>query len=283
LDSISKNGYNVSCIHIDKPYNDLILCDYLAIASDNDPRVYYAAVTSREWVSHNSTRLHFQLDYVLSFWDTIEIGTSFVERMHVTDDWDDGTDQVGMYGGRFTASKYLLPEPVPVNLIERSDLIIQNPLDEDVNKKFVVNKFYTIASSDGSGNFTQPQIKYQCGGVVQGYTYSGSESEINTIISKYVSEQNTMINRFQPLAAYVNAIYYGPEIIDNGSNRPKWGEIKQDIAKFLYFNGLPKIKNAKTLDYIQIAVVGNSGVEIMKPSEYGRNFNVNYYFVGGPD
>src|SRR5699024_8739100 len=63
LDPISKNGYNVSCVHVDKPYNDLILCDYLAIASDNDPRVYYAAVTSREWVSHNSTRLHFQLDY----------------------------------------------------------------------------------------------------------------------------------------------------------------------------------------------------------------------------
>src|SRR5699024_5652403 len=118
IDLGSKNGYNVGCVHLNKKYNDLILCDDISIVSDNDPRVYHARVTNRERVNQKSTRLYFEIDYVLSFWDTIDICTCFVERHHVVDDWDSQTDHNGSISQRYTASKYLLPEPVPVNLIE---------------------------------------------------------------------------------------------------------------------------------------------------------------------
>src|SRR5699024_1786917 len=121
-------------------------------------------VTNREWVSAESCRLYFTLDYVATFWDMIEIGRCFVERTHVLDDWDGGEDEEGNPSQKWTASKYLLPEPVPINLIDRVDLIKNNPLDS-INQELKIyrSKYYLISLSSENGEISTPKIKYQSG------------------------------------------------------------------------------------------------------------------------
>lgn len=93
-DKTSKNAYNTGCVHVASEYDDTIDCDIVAFKnSDISDRWLYGRVTTREYVNPNSTRLYFDLDYWLSYYDLLQPGidSCFVERTHIkqSTDWND--------------------------------------------------------------------------------------------------------------------------------------------------------------------------------------------------
>lgn len=275
-DTMNKNAYNVMCVHIPLAYDELTECDYISFKNANYERWFHAQVVDRELVNQDSTRLYFDIDYVASYWDTIEIGKSFVERTHVGGDFS--FDQT-------TASKYLLPEPFPIEIRHRPELLIEDPfntLNEELH--FTRGKYNLNATIDIDGNINKPEIKFQCGSAITGYLYTGESSDVEQWMSKYVTYTARLINRSDSILNYISSIYICPETVTGEQTQPVIeGEHELGFRHLFNHEALPAIRHAKVYDYFRVKVFSQSGEVLLSPAEYKSTLRYVVYKTGGPD
>lgn len=275
-DSTSKNGYNAACIHIPYNYDEVSVCDYISFQNPSENnRWFHAQVIFREYVNAKSTRLYFAVDYVATYYDTIKTGMSFVERTHVNDDWNT-TD--------FTASKYLLPEPMAADIVLRTELMKFNPLDS-VNKEIDGTdvKFNMLTSVKDDGTMNDPEIQFQAGGSISGYINVGDRDKISEIMAKYVTYSTQLITRKDSLLNYLNAIYVAPTLVsENESDSAETEDIICNFEDVFDFGTMYKPRHAKVYDYIRMRFTTLSGSVILKPSEYTFGVYLRVYKTGSP-
>lgn len=280
-DQLSKNGYNVGCVHVNLPYSTTTDCDYISYKNRIfEDRWFHCQVVNREYVNEDSTRLYFVIDYVASYWDTLDYGTSFVERTHVGDDWKSkGTE---------TASKYLLPEPFSIECRPRPDLLLDEPF-KDINLDLFYDhcKFNLVTTVSDSGEINNPEIFYQSGASISGYLYSGTDAEITEKLKKYVTFSSQLVVRAESILNHVSSIYLCPEsVIGNTTNTPEYTEIDkkfQDIIDYSTKDNQPFVRHAKVLDYFRIRIVCNTSDILLSPAEYGSRLWGNVAKTGGPN
>lgn len=267
----SKHGYNVQCVHVDMAYSDSLLCDYVGYQNSGDNRWMFGIVTSREYVNEKSTRLYFTIDYVASYYDTIKIGKSFVERTHVNDDWVGGA--LGELGETLSANKYFLSEPIGSDAYSRPELIASNPFEAS-NARISPDtaKFNVQSSVSDTGEISKPTINFQSGGAISGYLYTGDQSYVEDIMAKYVTFMTRPIAEYKSVLSYVTSLYYAPEII--ASSRDMKPLTFDDgvflISSYINFNNLPPIKNAKTLGFIKYGVRSANNIMTFEIRETGN-------------
>lgn len=272
-DPTSKNAFNVSAVHIPLPYSTLQECDYISFKASNYDRMFHAQVIEREYVNENSTRLYFALDYVASYFDTIKLGKCLVERTHVGDDFS--ADQT-------TASKYLLPEPIAVEIRHRPELLIADPfisINEELH--FTNTKYNLCTTMSKDGDIDDPKIRFQSGGAMVGYTYTGSQSEIEDMLKVYVTYTSQMINRMDTILNYVNGIYLCPEAVTPETTQPQMDEDEVPFRQMFNHEALPAIRHAKVYDYFRVRVFSNIGDAILSPAEYQSTMRYRIYKTGG--
>ena len=275
VDSQSKHGYNVGCMHLDMPYDATTECDYIMVESSNYPRKIYGQVVEREYVNELSTRIYFVVDYVASYFDTITLGKCLVQRTHVTDDWTGGENS-------FTASKYLLAEPVPVEIRHRPDLLNEETfqfLNDEMQLPVSIYNLITTVGVDG--DISQPKINYQCGGAIVGFLSVSEKENLESILGQYVTYANQLINMGNSLLNYVSSIYVCPVICSLEDPLPI---IQDDEADFKSIVDMSKvnIKHAKTLDYFRLRINANSGSATISFAEYGQTFSYSTIKTGSP-
>ena len=275
-DSTTKNAYNAAAVHVPVPYKQTLSCDYITFYNDIDERYFHAQVVAREYVNEKSTRIYFAVDYVATFWDSIVIGKSFIERTHVTDDWD----------GDFTASKYLLPEPVPIDVFYRSELYGINPLDdlanEDLTNPYGSMKYNMITTVKPDGTINDPKINYQSGGAISGYLNIGEASEIEELMKKYVSYSTSLINRKDSILTYLNNIYVCPGVV--AANAGAVPLYETSLAKFaIMFNlgGVYKPKHAKVYDCLRVRFTTPAGSVTFRPADVPSGLKFGVLKTGG--
>lgn len=272
-DQTTKTAYSPAAVHVNLSYSDVEDCDYLSF--DNGERLYHAQIVTREYVNEKSTRLWFVVDYVATFWDTIEIGQSFIERTHVTDD----------SSGGFTASEYLLPEPVAANLFVRSDAFLANPfygINDELQPDSADLCLITTVSPDGAIN--DPEIRFQSGGAIAGYITVGDESHIQEQLKTYVTYSTSLINRKDTILNYLNNIYYCPSAISTDfSKEPTVSAGNISIFEIVNIAGIYKPKHAKVYDYIRVRFFTLNGSVTFSPAEFKQNINYTVHKIGGPD
>lgn len=274
-ESNSKFGFSVASIHVDMPYNETTECDYASIKNDNYNRWIHCCVINREYVNEKSTRLYLSIDYIASYWDTIEIKESFIERTHVNDDW------AGVLFDQ-TASKYLLPEPVIVTCRHRPELLLKNPL-EDVNYWLTPeeSEYCLVSAVSEDGEVNNPKMNFQSGSCLFGYSYSGDKARIEELASKYITYMSKMINKSNSFAENIESIYFAPiEVLETNTEEPIIKEITFPLESIVNKALLPVIKHAKTMDCFRLRVVANNGAVLMTHAEYGHYFQCSALFTG---
>lgn len=251
-DQTSRNGYNASCVHIPLPYSQCVDCDYISFQNElENGRMYHAQIIAREYVNEKSTRLYFAVDYVATFWDTIKLNKSFVERTHVGDDWN----------GSFTASKYLLPEPVPVSAFYRPALLNVNPFD-GVNNEMSINscQYNMVTSVDANGIINAPKINYQTGGAVTGNVYSSADpADIEDTMKRMVTFTSKVVNRTDSVLQYLTNLYVCPETVVFQTKEPITETITAGWAEIFNLGAMYKPKHAKVYDYLRMRIYTAGG------------------------
>lgn len=273
-DPTSKNAFNVAAVHLNCPYDLLTECDYLMFFNDVFARWFICVVTNREYVNEKSTRLYFEIDYVATFWDTLEFGESFIHRTHVTDDWD----------GNVTASKYLNNEPIAYNAFPRTELNSKDVF-VDVNKNLNIpqSNFCLIAAVSADGNLGDPKISYQAGGAMHGYITIGSQSDIENVCTKYISYSSQVLNKGSTYFGNVENIYMAPTLVTkNTSSTPELVTVDKTIlGDCIKPEAVSSVRHAKVLDYFRVRVVGPSGDLLISFAEYGNKLSCDAIFSGG--
>lgn len=277
-DPSSKHGYNVSCVHVQMKYDETTECDYISYRHDVYSRWFHCQVTDREYVNENSCRLYFVIDYVATFFDTIKIGKSFIERTHVDDDWISQE-------AHLSANKYLLPEPVSSTSFHRPELLLINPFLITNSRMFIDNSEYSMVTSVApDGTINKPEIAFQAGGSVSGYLINGKKPDIEKVMALYVTYMNKLINKRNSMLEYVDSIYFSPDIVaGDRSGAPIIEPRFFNITTFIRFNNLPEIKHAKTLSYFSYMVKSNGNSYTFKAHEYGETVVYDEIFTGSPN
>lgn len=271
-DPLSKSGFNVACVHVKLRYDETTECDYISFKQEEYSRYYHCKVTDREFVNENSCRLYFVIDYVATFWDSIKLGKCLVERTHVTDDFD----------GEFTASKYLLPEPISIECRHRPDLLLKNPFDVINMHLMLSNSSYCLNTSVAEdGTVNNPTMNFQSGAPSFGYSYYGDSSYVEELCGKYVTYTSSLINQSNSLTQFINSIYFAPNIVlANSTPVPVIEFYTFDFTSLVNVSFLPKIKHAKTIDYIKLYFTGNVGAELINFAEFGYNISFDAIYTG---
>lgn len=278
-DPRSRNAFNVACVHVDMPYSKLTECDYVSINNEGFGRWIHCQIVDREYVNEKSTRLYFSIDYVASFYDTIKLGRCLVQRTHVTDDWD----------GMVSKSKYLLPEPLPVNVYSRPELMSGLGVFDGINQWLDIDgSFYTLISSvKDDGTVNDPKMNFQAGAPVNGYMYNGTPAEIEEMCKKYITYSSKIINKSSSIMENVTNIYCSYiQVAENRDNKPilhPGGTVITFVGDILHPTGFKFPKHAKVLDYFRVRIVGNSGDYIWSLANIGNELWFKAYFTGGPN
>jgi len=278
-DPVSKHGFNVACVHLDIPYSDLILCDYVSFTYDNYDRWFHCIVVDREYVNENSTRLHFVIDYVATYYDTIKLGKCFIERTHVNDDWE----SVGELN-KDSANKYFLPEPISAEMYNRPDLVIQNPLQfVNLTMTYETSDFNFISSVDKDGNINDPKLKFQSGGCVTGYLETGNIDTVQELLAKRVTFTNRLIDNYNPLLMYSNGIYLAPKVVTGDESILPFIFPVPEISysDICNYNALPPIRHAKTLSYMAFKLWTTGDSVYFNPKLTGNNLKLDVRYTGG--
>lgn len=275
-DPRSRNAFNVACVHVDMSYSKLTECDYVSINNEGFGRWIHCQIVDREYVNEKSTRLYFSIDYVASFYDTIKLGRCLVQRTHVLDDWD----------GLVTKSKYLLPEPLPINVHNRPELMGSFPL-EGINSWLDIDgAYYTLISSvKDDGTVNDPKMNFQAGTPINGYIYNGGPSQIEEMCKKYITYSSKIINKSSSIMENVTNIYCSyVSVAENRDNKPieHPDKLFTFVGQVLNPSTFKFPKHAKVLDYFRLRIIGNSGDVICSLAEYGNEINIKALFSGGP-
>lgn len=275
----TKSAYNAASVHVPLPYSDCIDCDYLSFNNEAEGgRMFHAQIIGREYVNEKSTRLYFAVDYVATFWDTIKIGKSFIERTHVSDDWS----------GSFTASNYLLPEPIPVDVFYRPELHQYNPCDDIGNTELtkVANdtvKFNMITTVKTDGTLDEPEIQYQAGGSIAGYLNVGSKEQIEEYMKTYVSYSIQLINRKDTILSYLNNVYVAPTAVcEDESDSPVTEETLATFPEMFSLGTAYKPKHAKVYDYLRVRFNTLGGSVTLRPCDIKQGLKVTMLKTGSP-
>lgn len=259
-DSTTKSAYNAACVHIPLAYKECIECDYIAFNNDAEGgRLFLAQIIGREYVNEKSTRLYFAVDYVATYWDTIKVGKSFVERTHVGDDWEGG----------FTASKYLLPEPVPVVSFYRPETLNANPFD-DTNTEMIIGsaQYNLITSVDINGAINKPTITLQTGGSVTGNLYSSADrADVEQWLGKIVSYTARLINRGDTVTQYAQNIFVCPETVVFQTPNPIITTVNIGWASVFNLGAMYKPRHAKVYDYLRLRIYSNASGADFAPED----------------
>lgn len=273
-DGASKNGYNVACVHVAKPYKECLEYDYLSFFEENEGRYLHAQIIDREYVNDKSTRLHFALDYVASYWDLIKINNSFIERTHVNDDWQ----------GNFTASKYLLGEPLSMDVFYRPEVEGTNPFDSVNIELTPDNSDYTLITTvKPDGTFNDPQINYQAGGSIAGYITVGSKAQIEEVMKKYVTYSNQLINRKDSILSYLNNIFISPNVVaQNNSNKPVETDFNAYFTDIFNLGAMYKPRHAKVYDSLRVRFYTTVNSAVLRPAECINGIVFSVYKSGSP-
>lgn len=261
--AISKNGYNASCIHLNLPFSETLdisvigWCNKPADGSSAmlDNRWHYGRVIDREYVNPTSTRIHFVLDYWLSYMDLIEFGQSFTKRHHMQKGLD---TQGGYYNYRLCG---LLPEPI------EAAVGLYPYTQGGVFKVAPFNNYdwYTLAATDQYGGsaittYVQPdgsQFGNSPDGAF-GFVYRGSSAmDIGNILHAYVLNRVNEL-KFDDTSNVkdifsINATPYFPTEVGS-VNLPS-------ISKVQELTGVSNIYNGKTVSslFCKGKIVGCDG------------------------
>ena len=108
-------------IRVDKSLNELEDVNYLFFRAEEDNKLYYCFVTSKEYEGDRNTYIYFETDVLQSYMFDYEIKQSYVEQEHV-DRWDANhhpiysrTDEGLNYGSEYTTeSAFRVNEPTGV-------------------------------------------------------------------------------------------------------------------------------------------------------------------------
>lgn len=271
----SKNGYNVACIHLNMSYSEITECDYVSYKNEGYDRYFHCQVIEREYINELSCRIYIVIDYVATYYDTIKIGKSFIERTHVIDDFNN-------FG---TASKYLLPEPISVNIDYHQEYNTFNDIFEDVNKHLLpkLSEFTLLSNIDNYGNINNPKIIFQSGASVAGFIYNGDKEYIESLLNKYVTYSHKLINKASSTFDNLVSVYYCPKVVSENRDSTPFFMLHQIRLLDIYIHAIDylNIKNAKTLDYFRYEIVTNSDSIIFSQAETGPEINMIIYFTGG--
>ena len=274
-DQTTRSGYNAAAVHVPLDYKTCAECDYISFANEAEGgRMYHAQVIAREYVNAASTRLYFAVDYVATFWDTIKLNKSFVERTHVGDDWK----------GDFTASKYLLPEPVPVNVFYRPTALNANPFD-DVNTELVLNacQYNMVTSVDINGTINAPKINYQSGGAVTGNIYSSADpADIEQYMAKYVTFTSKVVNRTDSVLQYLNNLYVCPEVVVFQTQAPVTATVTAGWSEIFNLGAMYKPRHAKVYDYLRLRIYTAASGAGFAPQDLPDGILGQILKTGGP-
>lgn len=274
-DQTTRSGYNAAAVHVPLDYKTCVECDYISFSNEAEGgRMYHAQVISREYVNEKSTRLYFAVDYVATFWDTIKLNKSFVERTHVGDDWSGG----------FTASKYLLPEPVPVNIFYRPTALNANPFD-DTNTELVLSaaQYNMVTSVDINGTINAPKINFQTGGAVTGNIYSSADpADIEQYMAKYVTYTSKVINRTDSVTQYLNNLYVCPETVVFQQQAPIMTTVTASWNSVFNLGAMYKPRHAKVYDYLRIRIYTAGGGAGFAPQDLPDGLLASILKTGGP-
>lgn len=279
-DTTTKSAYNAASIHIPSPYADCVDCDYISFNNIAEGgRQYHAQIIAREYVNQKSTRLYFAVDYVATFWDTIKIGKSFIERTHVSDDWN----------GDFTASNYLLAEPIPTEVFYRPEATLYNPCDdignlELINVSNATVKFNMITTVDINGSIDDPSIEYQAGGSIVGYLNVGDKLTTEQNMKKYVTFSNQLINRKDSILTYLNNIYVAPTVVcEDEADTPQSEQSSATFPQMFDLNQMYKPRHAKVYDYLRVRFFTLNGSAMFKPCDLRDGLKVTMLKTGSPN
>lgn len=279
-DQTTKSAYNAACVHIPRAYADCVDCDYISFNNDAEGgRQYHAQIIGREYVNEKSTRLYFAVDYVATFWDTIKIGKSFIERTHVSDDWN----------GNFTASNYLLAEPIPTEVFYRPEATLYNPFDDigNIELTSVSNstvKFNMITTVKADGTIDDPEINYQAGGSIAGYLNVGDKATIEELMKVYVTYSNQLVNRKDSILSYLNNIYVAPTVVcEDESDSPQTEQTTATFAEMFNLGAMYKPRHAKVYDYLRVRFTTLNGAAMFKPCDIKSGLRVTMLKTGSPN
>lgn len=201
-DEASRYGSNVMCVHLAIPREQIDVCDYVSFRNGDNGRWYHCVVVGREYRNANSSVIYFSVDYVATYWDTIVINKSFIERTHVNDDWA---------GDQF-ANNYLLNEPFQVQLVPRADLyngstgigaLVKSTMDAlNTNLPGGGGSSQYCLMADAApedGDISKPRIRFQNGASVSGYPQAfGSKGDMEQVLAKYVTYSRQFITISSP-------------------------------------------------------------------------------------
>lgn len=273
-DQITKNAYNTACVHVPRDYYQTLKCDYISFYNDIEGRYFHAQIIGREYVNEQSSRLYYVIDYVASFWDLITINNSFIERTHVSDDWD----------GNFTASKYLLGEPLAMDVFYRPEVEGTNPLDFINIELTPNNSDYTLITTvKPDGTFNDPQINYQAGGSIAGYITVGSKAKIEETLKKYVTYSNQLINRKDSILSYLNNIFISPNVVANNTdNKPIEDNANAYFSDMFDLGAMYKPRHAKVYDCLRVRFYTTVNSAVFRPSECITGIVFSIYKSGSP-
>lgn len=279
-DQLTKSAYNAASVHVPRAYADCVDCDYISFNNVAEGgRQYHAQIIAREYVNEKSTRLYFAVDYVSTFWDTIKIGKSFIERTHVTDDWN----------GTFTASNYLLAEPIPTEVIYRPEATLYNPMDDIGNNELtkVANdtiKFNMITTVKLDGSIDDPEITSQAGGSIAGYLNVGDKATTEENMKKYVTFSNQLINRKDSILSYLDNIYVAPTTVcEDESDTPQTEQTTATFAEMFNLSSMYKPRHAKVYDYLRVRFTTLNGAAMFKPCDIKNGLKLTMLKTGSPN
>lgn len=273
-DSNTRSAYNAAAVHVPLSYKECIECDYISFNNEVEGRMFHAQIVGREYVNEKSTRLYFAVDYVATYWDSIKIGKSFIERTHVGDDWNGG----------FTTSKYLLSEPVPVESFYRPETLNANPFD-GVNTEMILGsaQYNLITSVDINGVINKPSITIQSGGGITGNLYSSADrADVEEWLGKVVTYTAKLINRGDTVTQYAQNIYCCPETVVFQTTNPVIESISASWASVFNLGGMYKPRHAKVYDYLRIRIYSNASGSDFAPEDLKDGMLLQVKKTGGP-
>lgn len=254
-DKTSKNGYNAGCVHINAPYDGTTDCDLVMFQNtDISNRWLYGRIINREYVNANSTRLYFNLDYWLSYYDLLQnaVGACFVEQTHIklSDDWS----QTGQ-----PTFKYLNRESYEPSMVEFLYTRFNSQFDS-INEQLSPTAAGIYATSDSEGNV---DYDYQVVNGLPTYFYYTNATNITRLGEKLKDFAHLSTVDQKVAIQNIQAICLIPQGAFLSSQEPL--KIPFNMAmptrnEFLRSDGLP-LQNAKCLiyPYLYITVVTTSG------------------------
>lgn len=260
------NKDNVACVHVNAPLSKTVDCDYFSYFNDDAGRWFHAAIIGREFVSDSSCRLHFTIDYVATYFDTLKFKQCWVERITTED----------------APYQNLLPEPIAVQVVESP---VADPFEAgadvswlgDLNQVFDDISFVVNTDMNQEGQVNEPETNY-----VSGYPYGGYikvHGDLNGVknqVKGIIQRVRNLLSKTTATAATVQSIVAAPTMACQlGADRAN------GVGAVMTCPSAGKWNKTKNYQYMKI-ISGSGQVMEIKPINFGTaTIPFTCYFYGG--